>query len=85
MDVLMDPVGVETLFDQILEYKMNYWYLVIDWLQANGVADRVSVVSECDDLGSQSSTLLDPGLFACLRHSKILAGSEAISGKGCRM
>ena len=60
MDVLMDPVGVETLFDQILEYKINYWDLVIDWLLAKGVAGRVSVISECDDLGSQSSTLLEP-------------------------
>ena len=60
MDTLTDPVGVERLFDHILEFKMNYWNLVIDWLQKNKLEDRVNVISECDDLGTQTSTLLEP-------------------------
>jgi len=60
MDTVTDPVGVEKLFDMILGYKIDYWNLVIDWLIGNNLQGRVSVVSECDDLGTQTSTLLDP-------------------------
>jgi uroporphyrinogen decarboxylase len=60
MDTITDPSGVEKLLDLIIEYKMNYWDLIIDWLIENGLRDRVNVVSECDDLGTQTSTLLEP-------------------------
>ena len=60
MDTITDPSGVEKLFDLIIEYKINYWDLVIDWLIENNLKDRVNVVAECDDLGTQTSTLLDP-------------------------
>lgn len=60
MDTMNDPAGVEKLFDLILEYKLGYWDLVIDWLIENNLKDRVNVVSECDDLGTQTSTLLEP-------------------------
>ena len=60
MDTITDPSGVEKLFDLITEYKINYWDLVIDWLIENNLQDRVNVVAECDDLGTQTSTLLDP-------------------------
>jgi uroporphyrinogen decarboxylase len=60
MDTVTDPEGVETLFDLILEYKFRYWDLVIDWLTVNNLTDRISVISECDDLGTQTSTLLEP-------------------------
>jgi uroporphyrinogen decarboxylase len=58
-DTVNDPAGVEKLFDLILEYKFDYWKLVIDWLFENNLQDRVNVVSECDDLGTQTSTLLE--------------------------
>jgi uroporphyrinogen decarboxylase len=60
MDTMIDPAGVEKLLDLILEYKFNYWDLVIDWLIENNLQNRVSVISECDDLGTQTSTLLEP-------------------------
>lgn len=60
MDTMTDPAGAEKLFDLILEYKFNYWDLVIDWLIENNLQDRVNVISECDDLGTQTSTLLEP-------------------------
>jgi len=60
MDTMIDPTGVEKLLDLILEYKFNYWDLVIDWLIENNLQNRVNVVSECDDLGTQTSTLLEP-------------------------
>src|SRR5665648_293169 len=60
LDTMVDPEGVEKLLDLILEYKFNYWDLVIDWLVENNLQNRVNVISECDDLGTQTSTLLEP-------------------------
>lgn len=63
MDTVMDPEGVETLFDIILEDKIRYWDVVIDWAIQNGQQDQIDVISECDDLGSQSSTIIDPDML----------------------
>jgi uroporphyrinogen decarboxylase len=60
LDTVMDPDGVERLLDLVLEYKMQYWDLVIEWLFENDLQNRISVVAECDDLGTQTSTLLEP-------------------------
>ena len=60
LDTMTDPAGVEKLFDVITEYKLRYWDLVIDWLIEHNLQDRVNVFSECDDLGTQTSTLLEP-------------------------
>jgi uroporphyrinogen decarboxylase len=60
MDTVIDPAGVEKLLEIILEYKFAYWNLVIDWLYENDLVDRVDVIAECDDLGTQTSTLLEP-------------------------
>lgn len=60
LDTMTDPSGVERLFDLITEFKAAYWDLVIDWLIANGMQDKIHVIAECDDLGTQTSTLLEP-------------------------
>ncbi|HNW57372.1 MAG TPA: hypothetical protein PKM69_06335, partial [Bacteroidales bacterium] len=60
IDTMVDPAGVEKLLDLILEYKFDYWNMLIDWLIENNLQNRVSVVAECDDLGTQTSTLLEP-------------------------
>jgi uroporphyrinogen decarboxylase len=60
LDTMTDPAGVEKLFDLIIEYKAAYWDLVIDWLIEHDLQKNVNVVSECDDLGTQTSTLLEP-------------------------
>lgn len=60
IDTVTDPAGVEELLDVVLAYKFQYWDLVIDWLTENNLKERVSVVAECDDLGTQTSTLLEP-------------------------
>jgi len=60
LDTMTDPAGVEKLFDIITEFKVKYWDLLIDWLIENNLRDRVNVFSECDDLGTQTSTLLEP-------------------------
>ena len=63
MDTVMDPVGVEALLDIILEDKIVYWNALIDWALKTGNEDKIQVISECDDLGSQKSTILDPALL----------------------
>jgi uroporphyrinogen decarboxylase len=60
LDTMTDPAGVEKLFDLITEFKAGYWDLLIDWLIENNLQEKVNVISECDDLGTQTSTLLEP-------------------------
>jgi uroporphyrinogen decarboxylase len=61
LDTVMDPLGVEALLERMMEDKIRYWDLVIDWALEEGVADRIRMVSEADDLGTQSATIIDPG------------------------
>ncbi len=63
MDTVLDPSGVEALLDIVLEDKIRYWDAVIDWAVGTGNAEKIHVISECDDLGSQSTTILDPMLL----------------------
>ena len=60
MDTMIDPDGVEALFDIILEDKIRYWDIIIDWAIETGNEYKISVISECDDLGSQATTIIDP-------------------------
>ncbi|MFO7669787.1 MAG: uroporphyrinogen decarboxylase family protein [Bacteroidales bacterium] len=66
MDTVMDPEGVDKLIAIVLEDKINYWDEVIDWAIENGQAERIQVIAECDDLGTQSSTILDPDVLRTL-------------------
>ncbi len=59
MDTLVDLPGVEALLDRIVEDKIRYWDIVIDWALSTGNQHKIQVVSECDDLGSQNSTILE--------------------------
>jgi uroporphyrinogen decarboxylase len=60
MDTMMDPDGVESLFDRIVDDKLRYWDAIIDWAIETGNTDKIQVISECDDLGSQATTIIDP-------------------------
>lgn len=60
LDTVLDSSGVETLLDIILEDKIRYWNAVTDWAVENRNAHKICVISECDDLGSQNTTILDP-------------------------
>lgn len=60
MDTIMDTKGVELLLDRILEDKIRYWDVLIDWAKHNKCQEQIDVISECDDLGSQSSTIIGP-------------------------
>jgi len=60
MDTMIDPEGVEALSEIILEDKLRYWDAIIDWAIETGNTDKIQVISECDDLGSQATTIIDP-------------------------
>lgn len=63
LDTLIDLPGVEALLDIILEDKIRYWDEVIRWAEETGNTNRIKIISECDDLGTQTSTILDPGML----------------------
>ena len=60
MDTLIDPDGVEALFERIVNDKLSYWDALIDWAIETGNEHKIQVISECDDLGSQTTTIIDP-------------------------
>ncbi len=60
MDSIVDPEGVESLIEIFMQDKILYWDAVIDWAIENKWQDQIDVISECDDLGSQTSTILHP-------------------------
>ena len=60
MDTILEPASVETLLDILLEYKIDYWRSFFDWLRRRGLGGKIQVLSECDDLGTQTSTLTHP-------------------------
>lgn len=61
MDTLVDPDGIDALARQIADHKKDYWRSLFGWISEHGFADKILVASECDDLGTQGSTLIDPG------------------------
>jgi uroporphyrinogen decarboxylase len=63
MDTLIDPDGVEALFERIVNDKLRYWDALIDWAIETGNGHRIQVISECDDLGSQTTTIIDPDIL----------------------
>lgn len=60
IDTVLDKPGVERLLERILEDKIRYWDALIDWCIKEGCQDQIDVISECDDLGSQTATIIDP-------------------------
>ncbi len=63
MDTITDPAGVESLLDIILEDKIRYWDALVDWAVEKGIGEIIRIASECDDLGSQTSLILDPAVI----------------------
>ena len=63
IDTVVDPEGVEALFDRIVEDKIRYWDAIFDWAFETGNETKIRVISECDDLGSQTTTILDPSIL----------------------
>ena len=63
MDTMIDPDGVESLFDRIVEDKLRYWDAIIDWSIETGNESKIQVIAEADDLGSQATTIIDPDIL----------------------
>jgi len=63
MDTMIDPVGVEALFNRIVEDKLRYWDAIIDWAIETGNESKIQVIAEADDLGSQATTIIDPDIL----------------------
>jgi uroporphyrinogen decarboxylase len=66
IDTIIDRSGVEDLLEIILEDKTKYWDAVIDWALKTCNEQKFSVMSECDDLGSQTSTIIDPDVLRAI-------------------
>jgi uroporphyrinogen decarboxylase len=60
MDTVIEPNFVEELIERITIDKIKYWDTVIDWAIENNREKEIQVISECDDLGSQDTTIIDP-------------------------
>lgn len=60
MDTMVDPEGVVNLLDLLMDHKIAYWQLLRDILTEKNLLQQVMVVGEADDLGTQTSLLLDP-------------------------
>jgi uroporphyrinogen decarboxylase len=63
LDTLIDMPGAESLLDIILEDKMRYWDELSEWAEETGNKGKIHVISECDDLGSQTATILEPEIL----------------------
>ncbi len=71
LDTLADQDGIDRLLHIILDDKIQYWDALIDWAIEKGVEDRIQVISECDDLGSQNATIIAPDQLRMLVIPKI--------------
>lgn len=60
LDTIIEPGAVEELLEIFTQDKIDYWNLVINWAVENNCVEDIQVISEADDLGSQSATIIDP-------------------------
>ncbi len=81
LDTLTDLPGVKTLLDIILEDKIRYWDEVIDWARTTGNEVKINVISECDDLGTQNGTILEPEILRKIVIPRIKTLFTHIRGK----
>ncbi len=63
MDMAADPEAMGELLAKFTEHKLEYWGLVADYIAERGLEQRFLVVAECDDLGTQQSTLVAPEML----------------------
>jgi len=70
IDLALQPEMAEYLLDKVVEFKLEYWDMVL-----TEFGDRVDVVVESDDLGTQTSQLISPKFYRKYikpRHKKII-------------
>ena len=69
MDLALQPEMAEYLLDRVMEFKLAYWEMVL-----NQFGDRIDVLVESDDLGTQASLLISPRMYRKFmkpRHKRI--------------
>ncbi len=70
IDLALQPEIAEYLLDKVMEFKLGYWELVL-----RKYGDRIDVVVESDDIGTQTSLLISPIMYRKYikpRHKRIL-------------
>lgn len=63
MDLAAEPEAAQELLETFAEHKMQYWGIVADYIVERGLEERFLVAAECDDLGTQQSTLVSPRML----------------------
>ena len=70
MDLALQPEMAEYLLDKVMDFKLAYWKMVLEKF-----GDRIDVVVESDDIGTQASLLISPRMYRKFikpRHKKII-------------
>lgn len=70
MDLAAEPGLACSLLDIITEIKMRYWELAI-----SRIGERITVITEADDMASQHSLIVSPDIYRRLikpRHKRLL-------------
>ena len=81
MDLAGNPVISEAIMEQVLEHKIAFYRAAIPRILAAGVEHFI--VSESDDLGSQSGLLISPQMYRQLvkpRHTRLFETIREASG-----
>lgn len=58
IDLALQPVMAEFLLEKVMEFKLAYWEMVL-----SKYGDKIDVVVESDDIGTQTSTLISPRMY----------------------
>ena len=81
MDLAANPSLSEGIMDKVLEHKVAYYSAAIAELLSAGVESFI--ISESDDLGSQSGLLISPDMYRGLvkpRHTRLFETIRQCSG-----
>jgi uroporphyrinogen decarboxylase len=77
MDLYVNPAFACRIMDTIVDIKIAYWESALKL-----VGDRVLVVIEADDLGTQNSLLISPDMYRTLikpRHKRLFAAIKKMA------
>lgn len=81
MDLACNQTLTEAIMDKVLDLKLIYYKAAIERILASGV--DYFIISESDDLGSQSGLILSPEMYRSLikpRHAALFSGIKKMSG-----
>lgn len=70
VDMALQPDMAEYLLDQVMNFKLAYWDMILKEL-----GNQIDIVVESDDLGTQASLLISPRMYRKFikpRHKRII-------------